>query len=160
MRVAKTLSVLATVAALSGCMPHKTIDDKDCGWSGVAFELTKQPLPSQEQAKAVAAMDMALAQMGYRQSQEVVGRFEAINPTPEIKYLHVSDWKTSERKGQTFVDTGEWGLKIEAYGDCHEGSQSKRDKYLSSIKDKLAAALQPYATEPVIISDTVTIFFD
>lgn len=148
------------VATLAGCMPHKTVDDEDCGISGKSFEMSTQPLPAQDKAKAEAALGMALAELGFIQSEDVPRRFEVISPTPAVKYLVMYDWDATTYENEKQVRTGHWGLHIQVYGKCGGEYETDRDKFLKTIAPPIESSLQPYATKPIIVSDTIEVSFD
>ena len=159
MRISAHLfGTLLLVAAVAGCATKP--EDDSCLDTGINFEMSKEPMPTQGKAKAVAAMDMALAELGFTQSHDVAHHFDPIAPTPAVKYLHIYDTGFTKFVNGAEVPSGPWVLSLSIFGACGDEAKSERKKYADSIKEKIMAALQPYATETIISTDATYIEVD
>lgn len=145
-------------AGLSACATRPT--EEACLDTGVTYELSKNLMTPQDSAKAVAAAHMVMAELGYAQSDEVANQYNPINPTPAISYVRVKGEHMFVLQDKTAVPSGPTQIEFYIVGSCGPAMEHERKEYLASIKDKIRAALQPYAAEEISSRDAEFIEVD
>jgi len=158
MKTASYIVALAIVASLAACATQAT--DETCLDDGVYFELSKELIAPENMAKAMAAADKTAAELGYKPSQGKTHRFEPFNPTPPIKYIELTALEGAAYRNNTNIPSGPTRIKLDIYGSCGPAMRYQRRKYADSIKGRLKAALQAYATEPIDVFEAAYEYID
>lgn len=158
MKLARHIILLGIIANLAACATQAT--DETCLDDGTNFELSKGLIAPDRMTEAMAAADATVAGLGYKPSPDMAQRFEPLAPTPPIKYIQITDLHGTVYRDNANIPSGPTRIKFDIYGSCGPAMRHERKKFMDSIKAKLKAALQPYATEDIAVFDSAYEYTD